>query len=318
MGRWLITGGSGSFGTALIRTLLATRPDVTVVSVSRNAEMRYRLEQLAPPDRLEVVPGDVRVLDDLRPAFDRGVDVIIHAAAEKHIGTGEKYQHYATSINVEGAYNVIALAREYRVPAGVALSTDKACDPCNIYGHTKAIAEAAFVAAPTPWAVVRYGNVVGSSGSVIPLFLRQRVGRVLTVTDRRMTRFWMPLADPPYCDMPVYQEPDGRPVMSAVRWVLLAVGRGRGGEIFVPKIPSARVEDVARAVCPDAEIVEVGIRPGEKLHEDLISPEEARRTWANEFGGWTIAPPKYPVHDLAPWSYRSDQDCQPIRVDGLL
>ncbi len=330
MARWLVTGGSGSFGTALIRTVLATQPDVELVSISRNAEQRYKLEALAPASRLRVLPADVRHPEDLKPVFDLGFDVVVHAAAEKHIGTGQQHPAYVYDINVQGALNIAALARATGVPRLLALSTDKACEPLNYYGETKAEAERRLLAQTTPAtriSAVRYGNVVGSSGSVIPLFLKQREGKRLTVTDRRMTRFWMPLADEGFCESPVFQEPGRHPAMSAVRWVLTALEHMQGGEIFVPEIPAARVEDVARAICPDAEIVEIGIRDGEKLHEDLISPAEGLRAYALPTGGWGVLPAlppgelvRYIDHQWEPvplgFRYASDMALQPVVVEA--
>lgn len=327
MARWLVTGGSGSFGTAFIRTVLATRPDVELVSISRNAEQRYKLEALAPAPRLRVLPADIRHIEDLRPIFNLGFETVIHAAAEKHIGTGQRHSAYVRDINVNGALNVAALARATGVKRLLALSTDKACDPTSYYGETKAEAERRLLQQTSPAtriSAVRYGNVVGSSGSVIPLFLKQRDGKRLTVTDRRMTRFWMPLADEGFCDSPVFQEPGRQPAMSAVRWVLNALEQMQGGEIFVPEIPAARVEDVARAICPDAEIVEIGIRDGEKLHEDLISQAEGHHAWRLPRGGWVlhradnlhaIVGDHWRREDVG-FKYASDMALQPVIVEA--
>jgi UDP-N-acetylglucosamine 4,6-dehydratase len=320
---WLITGGSGSFGTAFIRTVLAERPDVQLVSVSRNAEMRYRLEALAPRDRLVVIPGDVRRADEMALAFQCRPSVVIHAAAEKHIGTGEAYRAYVDSVNTHGTQVVLTEAVRAAVGRFLFLSTDKACAPiANAYGRSKAAAEARVVRVEQMKAsVVRYGNVVASSGSVIPLFLKQRASGVLTVTDRRMTRYWMPLAEAGYCDVPVYQEPHNQPVMSAVRWVLTCLEHMQGGEVFVPKIPSASVQQLAEAIGPDCEIREIGMRDGEKLAEDLISEEEGSRCWRVPFGGWAILPTSETegqagwVREPMPFQYRSDQGLLPVRVE---
>ena len=325
LGTVLVIGGSGSFGTAFIRTLLEDNLADRVVSVSRNAAKRYDLEQAIPDRRLSVVPGDVRQPEDLWPLFEQHPDVVVVAAAEKHIGTGEKYRDYASATNVEGAWNVIEHCHDYGVKRTLALSTDKATQPiANHYGQTKADAEEAYIAGSEHgcmMSLIRYGNVVGSSGSVIPLFMKQRQNGRLTVTDRRMTRYWMPLDDPGRCDLYVLQEPGSQPAMSAVRWALLALEHMQGGEIFVPEIPSATVEDVARAIAPDAEIVEIGIRDGEKLHEDLIAPAESDRTWRVPFGGWAITPADY-NGDARGWSkvlpgfqYRSNQCLQPVRLE---
>ena len=290
----LITGGTGSFGRAFIRTLLATTED-RIVSVSRNAELRYELEQAhlehVRSGRLQVLPGDVRQASDLEPAFAFGIDAVIHAAAEKHIGTGQKYAQYTWGVNVGGAHTIIDLAIRYGVSRVVALSTDKACEPVNFYGQTKAAAEAAFLQADAEglgslFSLVRYGNVVASSGSVLPLFLQQRASHRLTITDRRMTRYFMPISDPPFCEFPVYQR--GEPVMSAVRLVQTALRDMRGGEIFVPRIPSARIQELAEQIGPACQIDEIGLREGEKLHEALISEHEAARTYVRPDGLFVI------------------------------
>lgn len=326
----LITGGTGSFGRAFIRTILATTKVDQVISVSRNAELRYELEQehleAVKTKRLHVLPGDVRSLDDLTPAFKLRPDVVVHAAAEKHIGTGQQYKAYTYGVNVVGAQNVINLAVAAGVSRVVALSTDKACEPVNFYGETKQEAEEEFLAADAErcgprFSLVRYGNVVASSGSVVPLFLQQRESGRLTVTDRRMTRFFMPIADPPFCEFPVSQ--NGEPVMSAVRLVLTALREMQGGEIFVPTIPSARIEDLARAIAPEAEIVETGIRDGEKLHEMLISPREAGRThYRTEDGVYVVLPEErfgltYALRVPQGFSYTSEQT-GPISVTTAL
>ena len=331
LGTVFLTGGTGSFGRSFIRHVLTHDLVDRVVSVSRNAEMRYRLEQEVPDPRLVVVPGDVRILDDLKACYAGPVDVIIHAAAEKHIGTGERHEQYVRSINYDGAQNLIRFAINREVARVVALSTDKACRPVNAYGRSKAAAEQAFVMAnqwvvPTKsrFAVVRYGNVVGSSGSVLPLFIRQRATGRLTITDRRMTRFFMPLSDT--SDFQVFQEPGRRPVRSAVSLVLYALMAMSGGEVFVPKIPSGTIEDLAKQVGPHqvgphCRIEEIGIRPGEKLHEDLIAPEES--AWCRYFGGdevfvltpghirETLGQPKVP-HGF---SYTSADHPLPLRLE---
>lgn len=334
MPQWLVTGGTGSFGRAFIQTVLKERPDVTLVSVSRNAEARYRLEQTDTSGRLVVAPGDVRQSSDLRALASLGpFENVIHAAAEKHIGTGQRYAAYVESVNYEGTVNVVRFANQVGAKRVLMLSTDKACAPVNIYGQQKARAEHFVVTsniAPrmlggTSFSVVRYGNVAASSGSVIPLFFRQRESGRLTVTDKRMTRFWMPLADDPFCDVSILQEPDSTPAMSAVRWVLLALEHMRGGEIFVPEIPSARVSDVAEAIAPGAELVEIGIRDGEKLAEDLISAKEGGMTVRVPFGGWAILPFWTREEDIPrDWAstdvgfrYRSDMDPQPVCLGAL-
>ncbi len=324
-GTILLTGGSGSFGRAFIKHLLAHDLAERIVSVSRNAEMRYRLEQDIPDPRLIVVPGDVRQRDDLEAAYAGPIDTIVHAAAEKHVGTGETHAHYVTSINVQGAKHVAAFAQQRRVTRLVALSTDKACRPFNHYGSSKLRAEGVFIDAdqwphsPTRCAVVRYGNVCGSSGSVLPLFIKQRQAGRLTVTDLRMTRYWMSLS--PAADFTVFQEPGRRPVMSAVELVLFALDRMAGSEVFIPMIPSATIANLADELRGDAVVEEVGIRPGEKLHEELIAPEESGRCWRTEQGVYVLLPtvearPSIPAERVPEgFTYTSADQPQPLRIE---
>ncbi len=280
-GTVFLTGGTGSFGRAFIAHLLKYDLAERIISVSRNAEMRYKLEQDFPDPILTVVPGDVRRLDDLLHCYDGPIDTIVHAAAEKHVVTGEKHAHYVDSINVQGAINVVDLAMIRHASTLVALSTDKACNPINAYGKSKAKAEK--IIADAGYTSVRYGNVAGSSGSVIPLFIKQQHTGEITVTDRRMTRFHMPLS--PESSIMVYD--NGTPVMSAVELVIYAIRNGIGGEIFVPRIPSSTVESLALGF-PNCVIREIGIRPGEKMHEDLVSVQESNRCWLNNDGLYVI------------------------------
>lgn len=298
----LVIGGTGSFGRAFVRYALADSAlDVRIVSMSRNAEMRYQLEQAHLEDvragRLTVAPGDVRYAADLDAVAAFRPTAVIHAAAEKHVGTGEQFARYTWDVNYGGAVNVIRFAKSHQIPRCLLLSTDKATlglrgeEPANEYGRSKRAAEQAFIEAEsgtTRFAATRYGNVVASSGSVLPLFLEQRKAGTLTLTDRRMTRFAMPLA--PNGHHVDVQWADGSHVVSAVDLVLDALASMRGSEVFVPNIPSHTVADLARAVGRDCQIAEVGIRPGERLHEVLISPAEARRTWVRPHGGWVILP----------------------------
>jgi len=321
----LVTGGSGSFGRAFIRTILAGESPARVIAVSRNAEMRYRLEQDIPDPRLDVRPGDVRRYADLRVAFEDGVQVVVHAAAEKHIGTGQKYASYVRDLNIGGAGVVIALAREFGVERVLALSTDKACDPVNVYGQSKAEAERLFVEAnrgrgPT-FSVVRYGNVAGSSGSVIPLFVRQRAQGRLTVTDLRCTRFFMALTDGPDSPVQIVEEPAGRPAWSAVRLVLHALRDMQGGEIYIPQIPSGTIANLAAELGPECVIDEIGIRDGEKLDEALIGVGEGARAWEAPGGLYVLAPSLSYPGTLRGWrklrdgfTYRSSDQPLPIRL----
>jgi UDP-N-acetylglucosamine 4,6-dehydratase len=216
-------------------------------------------------ERLRFFIGDVRDRDRMMRAMN-GVDTVVHAAALKHVPIAEYNPFECIKTNVHGAMNVIDCAIEKGVERVVALSTDKAAMPINLYGASKLVADKLFVSGqfyvgdgPTRFAVVRYGNVMGSRGSVIPFFLKQRERGVIPVTDRRMTRFWITLEQ-------------------GVDLVLMAARTAHGGEIFVPKIPSMRIMDLVEAIAPGCETIDVGIRPGEKLHELMITEDDARRT----------------------------------------
>jgi UDP-N-acetylglucosamine 4,6-dehydratase len=262
----LVTGGTGSFGQAFVRRLLAEHRDCTIRVFSRDELKQYDMAQAFGQDpRLRFFIGDVRDRDRLERAM-YGIDLVVHAAALKHVPICEFNPAEAVKTNILGSQNVVDAAVDAGVRRTVALSTDKAVNPVNLYGASKLCAEKLFVhgnayagARDIRFACVRYGNVMGSRGSVIPLFQRQADSGVLTITDRRMTRFWLSLD-------------------SAVDLVLHAVSEMKGGEIFVPKIPSMRIADLARAIGPNARIEEVGRRPGEKLHEVLLTAEESRNT----------------------------------------
>jgi UDP-N-acetylglucosamine 4,6-dehydratase len=264
----LITGGTGSFGKAFIRAVLKKHKPRKLIVYSRDElkqfEMRQQFDEKAYP-ALRYFIGDVRDRERLYRAFD-GVDVVIHAAALKQVPAAEYNPMEAIKTNVLGASNVIDAAVDRKVRTVVALSTDKAVNPVNLYGATKLCSDKLFVAANNyssangpRFSVVRYGNVVGSRGSVIPFFLKARKTGVLPVTDKRMTRFWITLDQ-------------------AVAFVLRSIDMMEGGEIFVPKIPSMSVLDLAQAVAPECKIRIVGIRPGEKLHEVMVTEDDARDT----------------------------------------
>jgi UDP-N-acetylglucosamine 4,6-dehydratase/5-epimerase len=260
----LITGGTGSFGQAFIRTVL-DRFDVEAIRVfSRDELKQSELAHNFQDQRLRMLLGDVRDRDRLRLAT-RGVDLIVHAAALKQVMACEYNPFEAVQTNVLGAENVISAAIDNDVPLTVSLSTDKAVNPVNLYGAAKLCAEkiiaqaGVYSAGSARFASVRYGNVVGSRGSVIPTFREQAKTGVVTITDERMTRFWLTLQD-------------------AVEFVLSSLPLIRGGETFVPKIPSMRVTDVADVVAPGAERRIIGIRAGEKLHEVLLTEDEARHS----------------------------------------
>ncbi|MCA1954619.1 MAG: UDP-N-acetylglucosamine 4,6-dehydratase (inverting) [Anaerolinea sp.] len=262
----LVTGGTGSFGKKMIRILLDEYHPAKIIVYSRD-ELKQHEMRVAGYDAptLRYFIGDVRDAQRLRRAFN-GVDVVIHAAALKQVPACEYNPMEAIKTNILGSSNVVDAAIDAGVGRVLALSTDKAVNPVNLYGATKLAAEKLFVQSnayaggtSTRFSCVRYGNVVGSRGSVVPVFLKQRAGGVLTITDERMTRFWISLEQ-------------------GVRFVLRCIEQMTGGEVFVPKIPSMKLLDLAYAIAPEARVETVGIRPGEKLHEVLISDDEARTT----------------------------------------
>lgn len=262
----LITGGTGSFGKKFIEIMLNEYHPAKIIVLSRDELKQYEMQisgKNHPSMRYFI--GDIRDLERLRRAF-QGVDIVVHAAALKQVPACEYNPFEAVKTNILGTQNVIDAALDAGVKKVFALSTDKAVSPVNLYGATKTAAEKLVVQSnsysggrETRLSCVRYGNVVGSRGSVVPIFLKQRGSGKLTVTDERMTRFWISLE-------------------SGVRFVIRCIEQMRGGEVFVPKIPSMAVKDLALAISPNAEIVYTGIRPGEKLHEVLISDDEARNT----------------------------------------
>lgn len=262
----LITGGTGSFGKCFVKYVLENFNPKRVVILSRDEFKQYQMEgEFGHDKRLRFFLGDVRDKDRLYRAF-YGIDYVIHAAALKQVPAGEYNPFETIKTNILGAQNVIEACIDNGVKRVIALSTDKAANPLNLYGATKLCSDKLFVAGNsyaggrvTRFAVVRYGNVLGSRGSVLPLFLKQKEDGVITITHRDMTRFWITLPQ-------------------AVELVNKAFKLMTGGEIFVPKIPSMRMEDFARAIAPEAEIKEIGIRPGEKMHEVMIPEDDARHT----------------------------------------
>jgi UDP-N-acetylglucosamine 4,6-dehydratase len=263
----LITGGTGSLGKSLAEYLLRDSKVRRIAILSRDELKQQHLRtQFQDDPRLRWFLGDVRDLDRLKRAF-HGVDFVIHAAALKQVDTGEYNPMEFIKTNVLGSQNVIDASIEAGVKRVVALSTDKASSPINLYGATKLTADKLFVAANnysytygTSFSVVRYGNVMGSRGSVIPLFKKLADdGKPLPITDFRMTRFWISITD-------------------AVKFVIDSLEMMTGGELYVPRIPSMRIVDLARAVSADARLEEIGMRPGEKLHEEMISADDSRRT----------------------------------------
>lgn len=279
----LVTGGTGTLGQALVARLLEASPGASVRVFSRDELKQEEMSRAfaESQDRLHFVLGDVRDLDRIRWAT-KGVDQVFHAAAIKQVAACERNPREAVLTNVIGSQNVIDAALEAEVPRVLAVSTDKAVNPISIYGATKLCAEKLFVQAncypgrerPTIFSVVRYGNVVGSRGSVIPLFLDQAKTGRLTITDPRMTRFWITID-------------------AASRFVLRCMEELKGGEIFVPKIPSVRVVDLAAVIAPGAKLEQVGIRPGEKLHECLITEDESRTVIELE--------DRFEIHPQYPW-----------------
>lgn len=274
----LITGGTGSFGKMFIRTLLQRYKPARIVVFSRDELKQFEMQQEFTDPCMRFFLGDVRDADRLKQAM-RGVDYVVHAAALKQVPAAEYNPTECIRTNVTGAENVINAAIENGIEKVIALSTDKAASPINLYGATKLLSDKLFIAANnivgghrTRFAVVRYGNVVGSRGSVVPFFRKLIADGAssLPITDARMTRFWITL-------------------QQGVDFVLSNFGRMQGGELFVPKIPSVRITDLARAMAPDLPQHIIGIRPGEKLHELMISSDDSFHTY--EFADhYVIAP----------------------------
>lgn len=284
----LITGGTGSFGKAFVRTVLQRYPAVRrLVVFSRDELKQFEMAQEFPDTQYPVMRyfiGDVRDVDRLRRAME-GIEVVVHAAALKQVPAAEYNPFECIKTNVLGAQNVIEACLDTDVRRVVALSTDKAAAPVNLYGATKLCSDKLFTAANNikghrdlRFSVVRYGNVMGSRGSVIPFFLERRKTRVLPITDPAMTRFNISLQE-------------------GVDMVLWALENSLGGEIFVPKIPSYRVIDVAQAVCPECEFPVVGIRPGEKIHEEMITGSDSFNTV--DLGRYFAILPSAGAHSVA-------------------
>jgi UDP-N-acetylglucosamine 4,6-dehydratase/5-epimerase len=307
----LVTGGTGSFGQALIATILRETKVRRVVVFSRDELKQYEMRQhYHGDDRLRFFIGDVRDPTRLQRAFD-GVHLVVHAAALKQVDAAEYNPFEAVHTNILGAENVINAAIDQGVQRVIALSTDKASGPANIYGATKLVSDKLFIAGNayagskrTRMAVVRYGNVVGSRGSVVPYFEKMAATGKVPITDARMTRFWVTLPQ-------------------AVESVRASLARMHGGEIFVPKLPSMRIVDLAAAIAPDAKHEFVGIRPGEKLHEELIGETAARHSldmgdhyviqpemdwWRGELDGKPLP---------AGFSYTSDTNSEWLTVSEL-
>ncbi|SCF33786.1 UDP-N-acetylglucosamine 4,6-dehydratase [Micromonospora purpureochromogenes] len=294
----LVTGGTGSFGRTFLRHILAEADPARVVVFSRDELKQYELrQQLGDDPRLRWFIGDIRDRHRLTRAM-HGVDHVVHAAALKQVDTAEYNPSEFIATNITGSQHVVDAAIEAGVRKVIALSTDKASSPINLYGATKLVGDKLFVSAnhyaaqhPTRFAVVRYGNVVGSRGSVVPLFRRLAAeGKSLPITDKRMTRFWITLDQ-------------------AVQFVMDSFDQMQGGELFVPRIPSMRILDLVEAVAPDATTHEIGIRPGEKLHEEMIAPDDSRRTLRAK-DRFIVQP------TIATWGYQPPVGCEPV-PDGF-
>jgi UDP-N-acetylglucosamine 4,6-dehydratase len=308
----VITGGTGSFGQAMTEYMLASCKPRRVIILSRDELKQYEMQQRFPDERMRFFLGDVRDGERLKRAFDR-VDVVIHAAALKQVPAAEYNPFECIKTNVIGAQNVIDAAISAGVERVIALSTDKAASPVNLYGASKLCSDKLFISGNAystghgpRMAVVRYGNVVGSRGSVVPLFRRlAKTGR-LTITDPRMTRFLIT-------------------VQQGVRFVLECLHRMRGGELFVPKIPSADIMTIAEAVAPGCETEIVGIRNGEKLHELMITEDDSRHTM--DLDAFYMITPQFSWWDDGTYvggkgvpegfSYRSDTNPQRLTVEEV-
>lgn len=274
----LVTGGSGSFGTKFTQVALKRHKPRAVRVFSNNEFEQFQMQQKFNDSRLRYFIGDVREKDRLARAMD-GVEIVVHAAALKEVPACEYNPFEAVKTNILGSQNVIDAAIDNGVEKVINISTDKAVNPVNLYGATKLCAEKLFVQAnsycsdkKTKLANTRYGNVAGSRGSVIPLFLEQKDKGFFTITDERMTRFWITLEE-------------------GVDFVIACLEVMEGGEVFVPKIPSMKIIDLAKAVSADAQIKIIGIRPGEKIHEVLLTAEEVKQT--KEFDNYFVVEPEF-------------------------
>ncbi|MDD4294172.1 MAG: UDP-N-acetylglucosamine 4,6-dehydratase (inverting) [Candidatus Omnitrophica bacterium] len=281
----LVTGGTGSFGKKFIKTILLKYPNIKrIIVFSRDEFKQFNMSNMPifkeHKDRLRFFIGDVRDKERLYRAFD-GVDIVIHAAALKQVPSCEYNPFEAVKTNILGAENVINAAIDKKVKKVVALSTDKACAPINLYGATKLCSDKLFISGNnysgkqnTRFSVVRYGNVAGSRGSVIPFFqkLVDDGAKELPITDFKMTRFWLKLE-------------------SAVNMVITALENMQGGELYIKKIPSMKITELAKAIAPELSLREIGIRPGEKVHEMMISKEDARNTL--EFDDYYVVQPEF-------------------------
>lgn len=310
----LITGGTGSFGKKFTKILLEEKQPKKIIIFSRDELKQHEMKmQGYDHPSMRYFIGDVRDRERLVRAMN-GVDIVVHAAALKQVPACEYNPMEAIKTNIMGTSNVVEAALDAGVQKVMTISTDKAVNPVNLYGATKLAAEKLTVQSnayaagtSTRYSCVRYGNVVGSRGSVVPLFLKQRASGNVTITDERMTRFWLSLEQ-------------------GVRFVMDCIEQMEGGEVFVPKIPSTKVIDLANAIAPDARLNIIGIRPGEKLHEVLISQDEARNTIELE-RMYVIQPTEaiwfgYSWQDKGRklsdgYHYSSDNNTEWLDVDGI-
>lgn len=296
----LVTGGTGSFGQVFVRQLFAKhRPDRVVV-YSRDELKQFEMAQRFTQSELRFFIGDVRDLPRLERAL-KGIDFVVHAAALKQVPAAEYNPIECIKTNVIGAENVINACLDLGVKRAIALSTDKAVSPINLYGATKLCSDKLFIAANhlagkggTRFAVVRYGNVIGSRGSVVPFFRECSKTGKLPITDPRMTRFWIRLED-------------------GAEFVQRAIGIMRGGEIFIPKVASMRITDLATAICACCKQETVGIRPGEKLHELLITRDDARYTL--EFDSFFVIQPAVHLWNHGEHRNYGDEQGRPVAPD---
>jgi UDP-N-acetylglucosamine 4,6-dehydratase len=310
----LITGGTGSFGKKFTEIVLRDYSPKKLIIFSRDELKQHEMQRVLGFDdpRLRYFIGDVRDADRLRRALS-DVNIVVHAAALKQVPACEYNPFEAVLTNVMGAKNIIDAAIDCGVQRVLALSTDKAVSPVNLYGATKLVAEKIFIQGnsysgknKTRFSCVRYGNVVGSRGSVVPLFKEQRKTGIVTITDERMTRFWITLEQ-------------------GVRFVIRCIEQMQGGEVFVPKIPSMRIVDLARVLTPDCQVQMTGIRPGEKLHEVLVNEDEARQTV--ELKDMFVIKPLFPWWAGDSWNegqplpdgfrYTSDNNTQWLTAEAL-
>jgi UDP-N-acetylglucosamine 4,6-dehydratase len=290
----LVTGGTGSFGQKFTEIALREQNPKAIRIFSRGELLQHEMRlKFTDDERLRFFIGDVRDRERVYRAMS-GVDIVVHAAALKQVPTAEYNPIEAVKTNINGAINLVDAAIDSGVEKTMAISTDKAVHPVNLYGATKLVMERLFAQAnvytgarKSRFSCVRYGNVVGSRGSVVPLFLEQRKNGAITITDEKMTRFWITLEQ-------------------GVRFVIRCIDRMQGGEIFVPKIPSMKITDLADAIAPQAKRRVTGIRPGEKVNEILLTEEEARH--AREFHDYFVIEPEYPF-----WKEESVVGGKPLR-----